>query len=189
MKVLALSLALCAGVANAATWQLDNEQSSLHFVSVKNELVAETHAFQALNGSWDEKSVSVSIPVSSMQTNIPIRNDRIWQYVLQADQFANIQIKAPLTSESIASLTAGNSLVQDLPLTATIAGQSAVVTAKVRITMLNGSTLQAVTEAPLMLDTNQFKLGAGIAKLQELAGLKRIDPMVPVTFNVRFSKQ
>lgn len=189
MKVLALSLALCAGVANAATWQLDNEQSSLHFVSVKNELVAETHAFQALNGSWDEKSVSVSIPVSSMQTNIPIRNDRIWQYVLQADQFANIQIKAPLTSESIASLTAGNSLVQDLPLTATIAGQSAVVTAKVRITMLNGSTLQAVTEAPLMLDTNQFKLAAGIAKLQELAGLKRIDPMVPVTFNVRFSKQ
>ncbi|HEY9040753.1 MAG TPA: YceI family protein [Rheinheimera sp.] len=189
MKVLALSFALCAGVANAATWQLDNEQSSLHFVSVKNELVAETHAFQALNGSWDEKSVSVSIPVSSMQTNIPIRNDRIWQYVLQADQFANIQIKAPLTSESIASLTAGNSLVQDLPLTATIAGQSAVVTAKVRITMLNGSTLQAVTEAPLMLDTNQFKLGAGIAKLQELAGLKRIDPMVPVTFNVRFSKQ
>ena len=189
MKVLALSFALCAGVANAATWQLDNEQSSLHFVSVKNELVAETHAFQALNGSWDEKSVSVSIPVSSMQTSIPIRNDRIWQYVLQADQFANIQIKAPLTSESIASLTAGNSLVQDLPLTATIAGQSAVVTAKVRITMLNGSTLQAVTEAPLMLDTNQFKLGAGIAKLQELAGLKRIDPMVPVTFNVRFSKQ
>ena len=189
MKVLALSLALCAGVANAATWQLDNEQSSLHFVSVKNELVAETHAFQTLNGSWDEKSVSVSIPVSSMQTNIPIRNDRIWQYVLQADQFANIQIKAPLTSESIASLTAGNSLVQDVPLTATIAGQSAVVTAKVRITMLNGSTLQAVTEAPLMLDTNQFKLAAGIAKLQELAGLKRIDPMVPVTFNVRFSKQ
>lgn len=188
MKVLALSFALCAGFANAATWQLDNEQSSLHFVSVKNELVAETHTFQTLNGSWDEKNVSVSIPVSGMQTNIPIRNDRIWQYVLQADQFANIQVTAPLTSESIASLTAGNSVVQDLPLTATIAGQSAVVTAKVRITMLNGNTLQATTEAPLMLNTNQFKLGTGIAKLQELAGLKRIDPMVPVTFNVRFSK-
>ena len=188
MKVLALSLALCAGFANAATWQLDNGQSSLHFVSVKNDLVAETHAFQTLNGSWDEKDVSVTIPVSSMQTNIPIRNDRIWQYVLQAEQFATIQIKAPLTSDSIAALTAGNSMVQDIPLTATIAGQSAVVNAKVRITMLNSSTLQAATEAPVMLDTNQFKLGAGIAKLQELAGLKRIDPMVPVTFSVRFSK-
>lgn len=189
MKVFALSLALCTGFANAATWQLDSEQSSLHFVSVKNEIVAETHAFQSLNGNWDGKNVSVSIPVSSMNTNIPIRNDRIWQYVLKSEQFATIDISAPLSSDALASLTAGNSLVQDLPLTTTIAGESAVVTAKVRITMLNGTTLQATTESPLMLNVQQFKLGAGVAKLQELAGLKSISPMVPVTFSVRFSQK
>lgn len=189
MKVLALSLALCTSAVNAATWQLDNEQSSLHFVSVKNETVAETHTFQQLSGGWDGNNVTVNIPVSSMQTNIPIRNERIWQYVLQAEQFANIQVKAPVSSDNLASVTVGNSVVLDLPLTVTIAAESAMLQAKVRITKLNGNLLQATTEAPLMLDTNGFKLATGIAKLQELAGLKRIDPLVPVTFNVRFSQQ
>jgi len=51
MKIFALALALSSSVATAADWALDNSQSGLHFVSVKNELVAETHQFSQLSGN------------------------------------------------------------------------------------------------------------------------------------------
>ncbi|MEH8022405.1 YceI family protein [Rheinheimera metallidurans] len=189
MKLIALSLLLSSQVAVAANWQLDNEKSSLYFVSVKNDVVAETHQFNQLSGSWDGKTVSITVPVMSMQTNIPIRNERIWQYVLQAEQYANIKVSVPLSDDSVAALSVNNSTVLDLPLTITIAKEQAMINSKVRITKLSDNTLQASSESPLMLNTNSFNLTAGVAKLQELAGLKRIDPLVPVSFNVRFSPQ
>ncbi|MDP5190170.1 YceI family protein [Rheinheimera baltica] len=189
MKLAAFVLALSTFSVSAANWQLDSSQSSLHFISVKNELVAESHQFSQLSGKWDGENASVSIPISSMQTNIPIRNERIWQYVLQAEKYNSIDVKAPLKSDSIAMLTVNNTLLVDLPLTVTIAGESATLSAKLRITKLSDSVLQASTETPLMVNINSFKLGAGVAKLQELAGLKRIEPLVPVSFNVRFAQQ
>ncbi len=189
MKVFALALAFSSSLASATSWQLDNSQSSLHFVSVKNDVIAETHQFKQLSGSWDGSKVSISIPVSSLETHIPIRNERIWQYVLQAEQFANIQVSAELKAAAVASLAVQDSVVLDLPLAVTIAAERVTLQAKVRITRLSSSVLQASTEAPLILDSNSVKLTAGVAKLQELAGLNRIDPLVPVSFNVRFAQQ
>jgi len=45
MRKFVLALALCASSAHAA-WQLDNDQSSLKFVTVKNDVVAETHSLK-----------------------------------------------------------------------------------------------------------------------------------------------
>jgi threonine synthase len=189
MKIFALALALSSSVATAADWALDNSQSGLHFVSVKNELVAETHQFSQLSGNWDGNTVTVSIAVNSMDTLIPIRNERIWQYVLQAEQFASITVSAPLQQDALAKLAIRDSMLLELPLAVTIAKETVTLNAKLRVTKLSANTLQAVTASPLMLNTNSFKLTAGVAKLQELAGLKSIEPLVPVSFNVRFNQQ
>lgn len=189
MKLFALALALSSTVATAANWTLDNSQSALNFVSVKNELIAETHSFSQLSGNWDGSNVTVDIAVNSMDTLIPIRNERIWQYVLHAEKYAAITVSAPLQQETLAKLATGDSVVADVPLAVTIASETVTLTAKLRITKLNANTLQAVTEAPLMLNTNSFKLTAGVTKLQELAGLSSIEPLVPVSFNVRFKQQ
>ena len=189
MKVLALALALSSSLVSAANWQLDNSQSALHFVSVKNDVVAETHQFKQLTGNWDGSKVSISIPVSSLDTLIPIRNERIWQYVLQAEQFAAITVSAELKQDAVAKLAVRDSMLLELPLNVTIATETVALNAKLRITKLSANTLQAVTEAPLMLNTGSFKLTDGVAKLQELAGLKSIDALVPVSFTVRFNQQ
>ena len=189
MKVFALALAFASSSLAAANWQLDNHVSTLHFVSVKNEQVAETHRFKQLTGSWDGSQVTIKIDVSSMDTQIPIRDERIWQYVLNAEQFAVITVTAPLTSNSLNSLAVGQTTLQTLPLSVNIAGQTAQLAAAVRISRLNNTTLLATTEAPVMLNINSFNLGAGVAKLQELAGLKSIEPLVPVSFTVQFKQQ
>ena len=189
MKVFALALALTSSLASAANWQLDNSQSSLHFVSVKNDVVAETHQFKQLSGSWDGNNVVVNIAVNSLETNIPIRNERIWQYVLQAEKFAAISVKTALTEAETAKLATGQSVVMTLPLNVTIGAETSELSATVRLTKLNDTTIAASSETPLMLNTNSYKLGAGVAKLQELAGLKRIDPLLPVSFSVQFTQQ
>ncbi len=189
MKVFALALALTSTLTSAANWQLDNSQSSLHFVSVKNDVVAETNQFKQLHGNWDGNNVNISIAVDSLETLIPIRNERIWQYVLQAEKFATISVKTTLASTEMATLATGQSRVLMLPLSVTIAAETTELNATVRITKLNDTTLTAVSEAPLMLNTNSFKLSAGIAKLQELAGLQRIEPLLPVSFSVQFTRQ
>nr|WP_285895612.1 YceI family protein [Rheinheimera oceanensis] len=176
-------------MVSAANWQLDNSQSSLHFVSVKNEIVAETHHFKQLSGNWDGSMVNISIPVNSLETLIPIRNERIWQYVLQAEQFAAITVSAELKQDALANLAVRDSILLELPLNVTIATETAALNANLRITRLSANTLQAVTEAPLMLNTHSFKLAAGVGKLQQLAGLQSISPLVPVSFTVRFNQQ
>lgn len=189
MKVFAMALALASSSALAANWQLDNNQSALHFVSVKNDVVAETHRFKQLSGQWDGSKVAISIAVNSMDTQIPIRDERIWQYVLNAGQFAAINVTAPLASDKLDNLAVGQSSVHTVPLSVNIAGQTNELSAQVRITRLTDKSLQATTEAPVMLNTNSFNLTAGVAKLQELAGLKRIEPLVPVSFSVLFNQQ
>ena len=189
MKLFTLALAFSSSLVSAANWQLDNSQSSLHFVSVKNEVVAETHQFKQLSGNWDGSMVNISIPVNSLETLIPIRNERIWQYVLQAEKFSAITASAELKQDVLANLAIRDSMLLELPLNVTIATETAVLNAKLRITRLSANTLQATTEAPLMLNTGSFKLLDGVAKLQELAGLKSIDTLVPVSFTVRFNQQ
>jgi len=188
MKALILALSFASTAAVAANWQLDSNASSLNFVSVKNDVVSEVHHFSELAGQWDGETASVSIPVSSMQTNIPIRNERIWQYVLQAEKFNAIEASVKIAEDAIKAMQVTEAKLLDLPITLNIAGQTATVNAKVRILKLTDNLIQADTTAPIMLNTNSFNLTAGVAKLQELAGLKRIDPLVPVSFSVRFSR-
>ena len=188
MKALILAVSLASSAAMAANWQLDSSASSLHFVSVKNDVVAEIHQFSELNGQWDGTTASISIPVSSMQTNIPIRNERIWQYVLQADKFAAIDVSVQISENVLKDMPISGAKLLDLPINLTIAGQTATVMANVQLVKLSDTLLQANTTAPLMLNTSSFNLTAGVAKLQELAGLKRIEPLVPVSFSVRFSR-
>ena len=61
-----------------ADWTVAPEQSSLHFMSTKNAQVTEVHAFEALSGSVsDNGKLMIEVPLSSVDTNIPIRNTRM----------------------------------------------------------------------------------------------------------------
>jgi len=75
--VLPLALALAAPAA-LADWQLDNGDSTLDFISVKKSTVGEVHHFKQLSGSiTDAGQASVDIELASVETNIPIRNERL----------------------------------------------------------------------------------------------------------------
>jgi len=185
MKKLALVMAAALSFSAAADWSVNSQQSSLNFVSVKNDLVAETHSFKDLTGKLTTAGeFSVVIPVATIDTAIAIRNERILEHVLAAKQFASINAKGKVDSKVLASLKTGDSVVVDQALDLTLLSQSQTLTAKVKVTKVSETQLLVTTVAPVMLDVNKFQLGAGVEKLRELAGLKSISPFVPTTFSL-----
>ena len=185
MKKLALVVAAALSFSAAADWSVNSAQSSLNFVSVKNDVVAETHSFKDLTGSLTEAGdFAVAIPAMSIDTMIPIRNERILEHVLTAKQYATINAKGKVDSKVLAGLKTGESVVVDQALDLTLLTKTQSLTAKVKVTKVSDSQLVVTTVAPIMLDVNKFELNAGVEKLRELAGLKSISPMVPTTFSL-----
>lgn len=185
MKKLALVVAAALSFSAAADWSVNSAQSSLNFVSVKNDVVAETHSFKDLTGKLTEAGeFSVAIPALSVDTAIPIRNERILEHVLAAKQYATINAKGKVDSKVLTGLKTGDSVVVDQALDLTLLTQTQSLTAKVKVTKVSDSQLVVTTVAPIMLDVNKFELNAGVEKLRELAGLKSISPMVPTTFSL-----
>lgn len=185
MKKLALVVAAALSFSAAADWSVNSSQSSLNFVSVKNDVVAETHSFKDLTGSVTEAGdFAVAIPAMSIDTMIPIRNERILEHVLTAKQYATINAKGKVDSKVLTGLKTGDSVVVDQALDLTLLTKTQSLTAKVKVTKVSDSQLVVTTVAPIMLDVNKFELNAGVEKLRELAGLKSISPMVPTTFSL-----
>jgi polyisoprenoid-binding protein YceI len=185
MKKLALVVAAALSFSAAADWSVNSAQSSLNFVSVKNDVVAETHSFKDLTGSLTEAGdFAVAIPAMSIDTMIPIRNERILEHVLAAKQYATINAKGKVDSKVLAGLKTGDSVVVDQALDLTLLTKTQSLTAKVKVTKVSDSQLVVTTVAPIMLDVNKFELNAGVEKLRELAGLKSISPLVPTTFSL-----
>lgn len=189
MKKLALVVAAALSFSAAADWSVNSAQSSLNFVSVKNDVVAETHSFKDLTGNFTEAGeFSVAIPAMSIDTIIPIRNERILEHVLAAKQYATINAKGKVDSKVLTGLKTGDSVVVDQALDLTLLTKTQSLTAKVKVTKVSDSQLVVTTVAPIMLDVNKFELNAGVEKLRELAGLKSISPMVPTTFSLVLMK-
>ena len=62
----------------AAHWELDNNSSTLSFVTVKADHVGEVHTFDQLSGDInDDGSVQITIELASVNTLIDIRNERM----------------------------------------------------------------------------------------------------------------
>lgn len=169
-----------------AGWQLDNTASSLHFLSTKNNLVTETHHFTRFDGSISESgALQVNIDLRSLETNIPIRNERMQEHLFKLFPKAQLQAALPQTALSMAI---GETQKLDIQGQLTLNTHTQSVPMQVQVSKLGDGSLQATTIQPIVLNSIQFALSDGIQKLQEIAGLTSIDRMVPVTFTVRFVK-
>jgi polyisoprenoid-binding protein YceI len=189
MRLLIAAFALSTAFSSQANWQLDPAQSQLRFVSVKNGVVAEVHKFSQLAGSWaDDGKVSVQIPVATLDTMIPIRNERMLEHVFKAATFPNITASAMIAPKLVSDLMVGGSMQHSTELSVTLLDQTQTLPVQLTLTKLADGKIQAATTAPVLVNSAAFKLDNGVRKLQEIAKLNDISLMVPVTFNVEFKR-
>ncbi len=171
--------------AAQAHWSLDNEASSLSFVTVKAEHVAEAHSFDRLSGTiGDNGDVEITIELASVNTMIQIRNERMQEMLFETNMFPEATI---IDLDALTDMDAGASTARQVDFELSLHGQSVAMAADVQITR-TGEGVVVSTLKPIIVMSDAFALTAGVEKLREVAGLPSISRAVPVSFTVVFEQ-
>lgn len=171
-----------------AQWSLDNDASTLSFVTIKADHVAEAHTFDQLSGSIaGNGAVSVEIQLASVNTMIPIRNERMQAMLFETGMFPTATVSAEVDMGALSGLAVGSQHRESVEFTLSMHGMEQTHTADVMITRL-ADGLQATTLKPILVTAEQYGLVSGVDALREVAGLPSISRAVPVTFSLTFSE-
>ena len=178
---------LLPGSAALAQWELDNARSTVNFVSIKNDSVAEVHSFSSLVGyiGLDGK-VQLDIDLGSVETLVPIRNERMRELLFETVKFPMASISAVVDPAIIATVAQGGVVTTDLPVTLSLHGQDKSLTIPVVVVGEGDNHLRVLSSRPVVINAADFSLDGGVTALREIAGLKSINTAVPVTLQLVF---
>jgi len=187
-KLAATLIAVLFTGAAQAHWSLDNDASSLSFVTVKAEHVAEVHTFDSLSGTiGDSGDVEITIELASVNTMIAIRNERMQEMLFGTNLFPEASITGSINLDALTGMDAGASVARQIDFELSLHGQSVAMAADVQITRTAEGAVVS-TLKPVVVMSDSFALTAGVEKLREVAGLPSISRAVPVSFTIVFEQ-
>ncbi|HPQ96091.1 MAG: YceI family protein [Thiothrix sp.] len=185
-RFLPACLLLASGLAMGPTladWTLNNDRSALYFASIKKDTVVEVHHFDRLSGTIDaEGQATLDIDLNSVNTNIPIRDQRMRDDLFQTAEYPDATIRVDLGGDGIKD---GE---QEINATLKLHGAEKEITAKVRVSVTDDQ-IKVISTEPLRLSASDFGLDGGLARLAELAELPAISPTVPASFLLYYDRQ
>ncbi len=190
MRHLELCLTLIAALAPTvahATWTLDEERSHLTFISIKSKNIAEIHTFQQMSGTIDDDGqATVTLDLDSVETLIPIRNERMREFLFETTEFKEAVLRAKVDTQMVTGLSVGETTVVAAEGTLSLHGEGQAMSVLMRAAKLANDTVMVASVKPLIVDATKFGLDDGIEKLREIAGLPSISTAVPVSFVMTF---
>jgi polyisoprenoid-binding protein YceI len=181
---------LLSGVGFMAPVQADwtvSDSSRIGFVSIKNNRIGENNAFERVSGSISESGqVAVSVDLSSVETGIGIRNERLQKMLFEVASFPTASIDAVLSDSQIAVLRAGGARAESVSVNIRLHGKTVSKTANVSVSS-SGGDVRVTTTQPIVITAQEFGLESGVAALQQIAGLNAISRSIPVTVDLRLT--
>jgi len=170
-------------------WQLDNAQSQISFVSTKAVDVAEVHGFTQLSGAVDDTGAAqITVELASVDTLIPVRDERMRELLFQTQLFPQATISATLDVAKYTGLKSGDSLVSSEQLVLDLHGVSAGFSADMLVTKVTAQRFMVASMRPVIVSAAAFGLADGVEQLREVAGLPNIGGSVPVSFVLTFAR-
>ena len=181
---------LLSGVGFMAPVQADwtvSDSSRIGFVSIKNNRIGENNAFERVSGSISESGqVVVSVDLSSVETGIGIRNERLQKMLFEVASFPTASIDAVLSDGQIAALRAGGARAESVSVNISLHGKTVSKTANVSVSS-SGGDVRVTTTQPIVITAQEFGLESGVEALQQIAGLNAISRSIPVTVDLRLT--
>lgn len=187
-KGLIASLALLLSTPVMADWDLNNDHSRLNFVSVKKNTIGEVHKFKQLRGTLTDKGqLKVEIPLASVETLIPIRNERMQKMLFETKVFPTAELTANVAVKDF-DLKEDESKIVTMDADLALHGVNKLINVEVLVTKVSKDKLQVVSLKPIIIYPADFGLSQGVMKLQKVAGLPGITHSVPVSFVLTFNR-
>jgi len=189
-KLILITLSLLLFSSHAlAEWKLNNSESSLHFISIKKSSVAEIHHFKSITGEVDAKgSVEIAIDLASVESNIPVRNERMQSMLFNVEKFTQANINGKVDLQKLASLAAGETHQETITLTLELHGISQALQSEAEVIKLVDNRLLVRSTTPIIINAQDYNLTKGIEMLRTVAKLPSISHAVPVSYSLVFEK-
>ncbi|WP_299601914.1 YceI family protein [uncultured Tateyamaria sp.] len=182
---LGLGLALAATTAQADSWTLDGSASKLAFGSIKFNDTGEVHSFSSIDGAVAEDgSVTLGIDLSSVETNIDIRDERMVEHVFKNAPRA--AVSAQIDMAAMEAVPVGDSAVMEVEGTLDLLGVEVPMYGDMFVMRLAQDKVMVTTDSMMFLSTADAEIDPGVDKLMELASLPNIVRAVPVTLRLMF---
>tara|TARA_B100000497_G_scaffold12448_1_gene14182 strand:- start:45 stop:653 length:609 start_codon:yes stop_codon:yes gene_type:complete len=170
-------------------WKLVPSESDIAFATIKNSAVVESHTFERFSGEVTlSGAANIRVDLASVETRIPIRNERMGTLLFNIDQFPSLDISSKLDTKSLANMEEGASTHLEVPATISLHGTEANILLPLVVTRLSSKRFQVVTTKPVIAYASQFGLTKGVEALRLIAQLATITPAVPVTFSLIFEQ-
>lgn len=170
-------------------WTVDKDASSLSYVSIKANEIAEINRFETVTGTVSaEGAATIEIDLASVQTGVDIRDERMRDIFFVVADNPTATVTAQIDPVAFESLGLGESTTTTLKGNLTLKGVEAPFQTDVTVTRAGADSVLAVSDAPVIVSADALELTDGLAQLQELAGLPSITPVVPVTFSLVFER-
>lgn len=171
-----------------ADWSV-NGTSRVGFVSIKNNAIGENNAFERVSGGIsDTGAVTVTIDLTSVETGVGIRNERLQKMLFDVVNFPQATVSAQLSDEQLVALKSGGSVAETVPVSVALQGKT--VSKQVALAAAKtGDVVRVTTTQPIVITAAEFGLEAGVAALQQIAGLNAISRSIPVTVDLQLSAE
>lgn len=188
VSLLVAVIAFAGNVAHA-DWELDGSKSSFFYVTNKAAAVSEVNSFPGLAGGITDAGVaSLSIDLSTVNTNIDVRNQRMRDIVFQVAQHPKAEVSVQVTATTLDTMAPGASVTGTYTAKVSLHGVTADVPAELQIIKLDADTVQVQLAKPLIVAADTFGLTAGVEELRTVANLPSITPNVVVDFTLVYKQ-
>ena len=181
------ALLLCTTTPAAlAQWTINSDLSRLSFVSMKATHIAEVHKFTQFEGGLaDNGAINIEINLASLDTLIPIRNERMLEFLFEAATYPTVTITGRVDPMAVKALKSGEVAILAVEAMVTLKDSQTPITTEVLVSK-HDNRVVVTSLQPIVLNTSSLGLSEGVEKLQALAGLPSISQSVPVSLVMTF---
>jgi polyisoprenoid-binding protein YceI len=188
----ALVAAACAMFGHhevTGVWRLIPNESSIHFLGIKNDAVGVPGSFTSLEGVYDsaKRSGFVEVKLGDTVTGNPARDANI------RDQFFEVT-RFPVARFEVSGLPVAESLPEPgssatIPLEGTLALHGKAVPLKLRALVSRDiqNHLHVRNALPLVLSVHDFGMDAQLAALKAVCGHESLSGAIPVELDLAFA--
>jgi polyisoprenoid-binding protein YceI len=185
-----LLLTLQVGAVQAASWNLDAQHSDLHFVTTKAgkpgiATIEEVQSFNTFTGMLDSTGqVQLTIDLASVQTKIPLRDQRIRDMLFKVTEHPHAQFAAQFDLSALKGLKTGQ--FKDVSVSGSLAinGTKQPLDANLRVVKLAHGALLVSTLQPIVVDLQKYDLSEGVTALHDVMALDVLSASAPVSFSL-----
>jgi len=175
--------------ASNSPWILNSVASRLNYTTIKLDDIAENNQFMRLDGKVDKSGrVNIAIMLESIVTQVDTRDARMKTYVFETETFPQANIKTQIDMSRLQRLQTGDQMAYETELSVSLKNIETQYDAYLNVTRLGPNKVMVTSTAPIYVHADDFELQSGVDKLQALANLSSITPIVPVTFSLIFER-